>query len=86
VSGLIDFLQPWVVYWARYGSVVQREGRVDPESTLDGTAEDDQFNEVLDQVVAILEAAKSLQVAVAEMHAKPDATVTHWRNVIRDMP
>ena len=86
VSGLIDFLQPWVVYWARYAAVMQRDGLADPESTLEENSNDGQVNEILDQVLAVLDAAKSLQVAVAEMHEKPDATVTHWRNIIRDMP
>ncbi|MEO1993303.1 MAG: hypothetical protein ABGW78_15290, partial [Pirellulales bacterium] len=68
VSGLIDFLQPWVVYWARYAAVMQRDGLADPESTLEENSNDGQVNEILDQVLAVLDAAKSLQVAVAEMH------------------
>jgi hypothetical protein len=41
---------------------------------------------VLQQVKVVLEALRSIRVAVAETSVKPDATVTHWRNVIRDMP
>jgi hypothetical protein len=37
-------------------------------------------------VAVVCEALKSLRAAVAEMSTTPDATVTHWRNVIRDMP
>jgi len=40
----------------------------------------------LKQVAVVCEAIKSLRAAVAETSVKPDATVTHWRNVIRDMP
>jgi hypothetical protein len=27
-----------------------------------------------------------LRVATAETAVKPEATVTHWRNIIRDIP
>jgi len=37
-------------------------------------------------VKVVLEAMKSLRVAVAETSFRGDALVTHWRNVIRDMP
>jgi hypothetical protein len=86
VAGLIEVLEPWVVYVARYVAVQQREGSVDADLTLDAGAEDQQVTEILEQVRGVLEAAKSLRVATAETAVKPDATVTHWRNVIRDMP
>ncbi len=85
-AGLIEALEPWVVYLARYVAVQQREGSVDADLTLDAGAEDQQVKEILEQVRGVLEAAKSLRVATAETAVKPDATVTHWRNVIRDMP
>lgn len=86
VAGLIEVIEPWVVYLARYGSVQQREGNVDRESVLNADAEDQQVKEVLGQVKVVLEAAKSLRAATAETAIKPDAAVTHWRNVIRDAP
>lgn len=86
VAGLIEALEPWVVYMTRYVAVQQREGSVDADLTLDAAAEDQQVKEILEQVRGVLEAAKSLRVATAETAVKPDATVTHWRNVIRDMP
>jgi hypothetical protein len=86
VAGLIEALEPWVVYGARYVAVQQREGSVDADLTLDAAAENEQVKEILEQVRGALEAAKSLRVATAETAVKPDATVTHWRNIIRDMP
>ena len=86
VAGLIEALEPWVIYAARYAAVQGREGSVDSDLTLDADVEDDQAKEILTQVKVVLEAAKSLRVATAETATKPDATVTHWRNVIRDMP
>jgi hypothetical protein len=86
VAGLIEALEPWVIYAARYAAVQGREGSVGSDLTLDADVEDDQAKEILAQVKVVLEAAKSLRVATAETATKPDATVTHWRNVIRDMP
>jgi hypothetical protein len=34
----------------------------------------------------VFEVLKSLRVAAAETASQTDATVTHWRNVIRDLP
>ncbi len=86
VAGLIDAIQPWVVYRARYVAVQQQEGSVDADDTLDADTEDDRVKKILGQVQTVLEAAKSLRVATAETAVKPEATVTHWRNIIRDMP
>ena len=89
VAGLIEALEPWVVYGARLAllkprlvAVQQPEGNADAENELGN----EQFKEILDQVRVVLEAAKSLRVATAETAVKPDATVTHWRNIIRDLP
>ena len=86
VAGLIEALEPWVIYAARYAAVQGREGSVDSDVTLDADVEDEQAKEILAQVKVVLEAAKALRVATAETAVKPDATVTHWRNVIRDIP
>ena len=86
VAGLIDVLEPWLVYMARFGCVQQREGEVSGTLELSADDENDQARDVLQQVKVVLEALRSIRVAVAETSVKPDATVTHWRNVIRDMP
>jgi hypothetical protein len=86
VAGLIEALEPWVIYGARYAAVQGREGSVDSGLTLDADVEDGQAKEILAQVKVVLEAAKALRVATAETAVKPEATVTHWRNIIRDIP
>jgi len=86
VAGLIDAIQPWVVYLTRYGCIQQREGTVDPESELGPDDENEQAKDALAQAKVVFEAIKSLRVAVAETSMQSDAMVTHWRNVIRDMP
>jgi len=86
VAGLIDVLEPWLVYAARFGSVQQSEGEFDGNRELSGADETEQARDVLGQLKVVLEALRSIRVAVAETSVKPDATVTHWRNVIRDMP
>ena len=85
-AGLIDAIQPWVVYLTRYGCVQQREGNVDPESELGPDDENEQAKDALAQAKVVFEVIKSLRVAVAETAMESDAMVTHWRNVIRDMP
>ena len=86
VAGLIDAIQPWVVYLTRYGCVQDREGTVDPESELGPDDENEQAKDALAQATVVFEAIKTLRVAVAETAMQSDAMVTHWRNVIRDMP
>ena len=85
-AGLIDAIQPWVVYLTRYGCVQDREGNVDPESELGPDDENEQAKDALAQAKVVFEAIKTLRVAVAETAMQSDAMVTHWRNVIRDMP
>lgn len=86
VAGLIEALEPWLIYAARYAAVQGREGSVDSDLTLNADVEDEQAKEILVQVKVVLEAAKVLRVATAETAVKPDACVTHWRNIIRDIP
>lgn len=85
-AGLIDVLQPWIVYATRYGCVQEREGAVEADEELSAEDENEQAQEILAHVNVVLEACKSLRVAVAETAVKDDVLVTHWRNVIRDMP
>jgi hypothetical protein len=85
-AGLVDAIQPWVVYLTRYGCAQQRDGSVDPEGELGADDENEQAKDALAQAKIVFEVIKSLRVAVAETAAQSDAMVTHWRNVIRDMP
>jgi hypothetical protein len=41
---------------------------------------------MLAQSTVVFDALKSLRAAVAETSTTAEATVTHWRNVIRDTP
>lgn len=85
-AGLIDAIQPWAVYFTRYYCVQQRDGNVDQESELGPDDENEQAKDALAQAKVVFEVIKSLRVAVAETAMESDAMVTHWRNVIRDMP
>lgn len=85
-AGLVDAIQPWIVYLVRLGCVQQREGQLDRETVLTKDVENEQATDALAQVAAVCEVLKCLRVAVAEAAVKGDATVTHWRNVIRDLP
>jgi hypothetical protein len=85
-AGLVDVLGPWVTYATRYGCVQTRDGAVDPDAELSAADETDEAKEALAQVKVVLEVLKSLRAAVAETSQRDDAYVTHWRNVIRDMP
>ncbi len=85
-AGLVDVLQPWVVYLTRYGCVQERDGSVDPDVELTAADENEQAKEALEHARVVLEALKSLRAAVAETSFRDDALVTHWQNVIRDMP
>ena len=86
VAGVIDAVEPWVIYLTRYGCVQERDGVVDPDDELSAADENEQAREVLDHVRVVLAAAKSLRAAAAETSFQGDALVTHWRNVIRDTP
>ena len=86
VPALIDVIEPWIVYFTRYGCVQQRDGEVDPDVELSQAAENDQASEALEHVKVVLEAARCLKLAVAETVPRAGATVTHWRNLIRDLP
>ena len=85
-AGLVDAVQPWIVYLTRYGCAQQRDGSVDPESELGPDDENEQAKDALAQAKVVFEAIKSLRAAVSETSFQSDAMVTHWQNVIRDMP
>jgi hypothetical protein len=83
---LVDVLEPWIVYFTRYGCVQQQEGEVDPDKELSKADENDQATEALDHVKVVLEVARCLKAAVVETAPRDGATVAHWRNLIRDLP
>lgn len=85
-AGLVDALRPWVVYVTRYGCVQQRDGRVDADEELAAEDETAEAKEALAHVAVALEVAKCFRAATAETSITDEATVTHWRNVIRDLP
>jgi len=85
IAGLVDVLQPWVVYATRYGCVQVRDGSVDPGMTLDAEAENPQAKDARSSRRRRSSTLKSLRVAVAEARITPEATVTHWPNIIRDV-
>jgi hypothetical protein len=59
---------------------------VDSESELGPDDENEQAKDALAQAKVVFAAIKSLRAAVAETSTQSDAMVTHWQNVIRDMP
>jgi hypothetical protein len=85
-AGLVDAVRPWVVYLTRYGCVQQRDGRVDADEELAAEDETAEAREALAHVTVALEVVKCLRAATAETSITDEATVTHWRNVIRDLP
>jgi hypothetical protein len=85
VAGLIDAIEPWVVYLLRYAAEWEGGGNLASDQVLDADAGDAKTKDILEHAKVVLEAARSLRVATAETMTKPEATVTHWRNVIRDM-
>jgi len=86
VAGFFDALAPWVRYVARYASVQDRDGAVDPDSELSADDENEQTQEALEHVRVVFEVLKTLKLAVAETAFRDEALVTHWQNVIRDLP
>jgi hypothetical protein len=86
VPALVDTIEPWVVYLTRYGSVQQREGWVDDELELSADDETEEASEALEHVSVVFEVARCLRGAAVEATARDGATVSHWRNEIRDLP
>jgi hypothetical protein len=85
-AGIVDALRPWILYAVRYGCAVSREGVVGPDEDLAADDETQEAREALEVAGVVLEAAQCFRSAVAETAVTDDAMVTHWRNVIHDMP
>lgn len=86
VVALIDAVEPWVVYLTRYGCVMVATGEVDPDSQLTAADETPEATEALEHARVVFEVARCLKTAVAETVAKDEASVTHWQNLIEDLP
>lgn len=85
-SRLVDAIEPWVIYFTRYGSVQQREGEVDSSLELTIGTETPEVSEALEHVDVVLQVARCLRATAATTSAQDGALVTHWRNEIRDLP
>lgn len=83
---VVDAIEPWITYFTRYGCVQQRDGEVDPDAELSQADENAPATEALEHVKVVLEVARCLKAAVVETAPRDGATVTHWRNLIRDLP
>lgn len=86
VARLVEAIKPWAVYLVRYGAALQRDGEVDADVPLDAASESPEVREIREHVVALLDAAKAFRATAAETTVDGEATVTHWRNEIRDLP
>lgn len=86
VAGFVDLLEPWVEYVARVGVLQQRNGFVDSDATIGPDGDDDRMRDILRHAGVVLDALRCFRVTVGEASTRSDATVTHWRNSIRDLP
>jgi hypothetical protein len=84
--GLVDLLEPWVEYAVRVGVLQQRNGFVDSDTTIGPDGDDDRMREILRHTAVAFEVLRCIRVTVAEATTRSDATVVHWKNVIRDLP
>lgn len=85
VPALIDMIEAWAVYAARYAAVQQREGTVGSDLELSASDEGPMVSPILEQVKVVLEACRCLKSAAAEQTIESGVTITRWRNVIEDM-
>lgn len=84
--GLIDAIEPWVVFGARCGVVKNKGEWLDPGSTIDADVETDETKKDLAQVATILDVLRCLKTAAAETSMEGEVTVTRWQNQIEDLP
>jgi hypothetical protein len=86
VPAIIDLLEPWAIYAARYAAVTMRDGSVDPDFELTEDDETEEIRKNLAQAKVFLDVCRCLRAAVAEQSEESGAMVTRWRNVIEDLP
>jgi len=86
VAGLVDVIEPWLVYFGRVGVLQQRNGFVDGSSVAGAELDEGQLGEAFTALGVVFDALRCIRLAVAETSTRSDATVTHWRNLIQDLP
>jgi len=86
VAGLVDVIEPWLVYFGRVGVLQQRNGFVDGSSVAGADLDEGQLGEAFTALGVVFDALRCIRLAVAETSTRSDATVTHWRNLIQDLP
>ncbi len=84
--GLIDAIEPWIIFGARCGAVQNKGERLDPDSTIGPDVETEVNKKDLAQVSTILSVLRCLKSAAAETSVEGEATVTRWQNQISDLP
>lgn len=85
-AGLIDAIEPWIIFGARCGAVQNKGERLDPDSTIGPEVETEVNKKDLAQVGTILNVLRCLKSAAAETSVEGEATVTRWQNQISDLP
>jgi len=86
VAGLVDVVEPWLLYFFRVGMLQQRNGFVDGSSVAGPDLDEGQFKDGITAMGVIFDALRCIRLAVAETSTRSDATVVHWRNLIQDLP
>ena len=86
VPAMIDVLEAWLIYAARYASVQQREGTVDADVELSASDESPMIAPFFEQFQVVLDACRCLKAGVAEQTIESGVTITRWKNLIEDMP
>ena len=86
LPALVDVIEAYLVYGARYASVQQREGNVDADEELSASDESPMIAPFFQQFQTIIEACRCLKAATAVQTIESGVTVTRWQNLIEDMP
>jgi hypothetical protein len=86
LPALIDVIEAWLVFGARYASVQMREGMVDADVELSSSDTSPMIAPFFEQLQVGLEACRCLKACVAEQTVEQGVTVTRWKNLIEDMP
>jgi hypothetical protein len=86
VPALVDMIEPWAIYFTRYGCVMADEGDVDSERRLSADDETPKAAETLAHVHVVLAVARCLKAVVTETTITDGALVTRWQNRIEDLP
>lgn len=86
LPALVDVIEAYLIYAARYASVQQREGSVDADEELSASDESPMIAPFFQQFQTIIEACRCLKAATAVTTIESGVTVTRWQNLIEDMP